>query len=417
MKKFLAMALCIITLTLGITSCSKPPEYSEIEDRLKELIDASYGVNDILFGVGLPTYERVYEKEFSTWKNPDTNELYYYYTITDDSLGDILAYRVTDISFYVLCDKELSGAEFIGRKEGKNCYKIDYDDSELYYYAASSEKIAGKELIYEDKKNKLYYYEVEYNADGKEKKAGEFVDGATNKKHKYYAIEDDALGTVYEYLGKKPKKVESSAQGEETYYFYTMSDDTYGTVYEYRRQNVKYLRKLTAPKSDQTPVYSADGAYYYPIDYEEKTYNFYYSGNEPDSYSYVRLDAPYISIEQIKEYAETVYSKDYLEGVYEMLFTGMVLSGDASGSLGARYFSYEDSDGKVWLMMSDEYESIIKSKRIYDMSTAKVVKPGSSDFANVEIETYTEAEPDKRTTVRLSLVKQDGEWYLDSATY
>ncbi len=418
MKKILAMALCIVTLTLCVTSCSKPPEYSEIEERLKELVEASYGVNDILFGDGLPIYERVYEKDFSVWKDPETYEVYYYYAINDSALGEIIAYRVTDISFYILSDTELSGGEFIGRKEGKNCYKIDYDDSQLYYYAPSSQRQEGKELAYEDKKNELYYYEIEYNAEGKEKTEGVFEDKELNKKYKYNVIEDETLGTVYEYLGKKQKKVESRAEGEETYYFYTMSDEVYGTVYEYRRQNVKYLQKLDAKKDGAEPLYSADGRYYYTVDYKEKAYDFYYSGKEPEGYSYVRLDAPYTSIEQIKEYAETVYSKDYLSGLYEMLFTGAVISDEASGSLGARYFSYEETDGNVWLMQLDEYESIIKSKRIYDFSTAKVVRPGSSEFANVEIETYTESEPDNRITVKLSLVKQeDGEWYLDSATY
>ncbi|MBO5415283.1 MAG: hypothetical protein J6A83_01475 [Clostridia bacterium] len=421
MKKFLAMALCVITLLLGFTSCSKPPEYSEIEERFKELIEASYEVNDILFGEGLPTYDKVYEREFSIWKDSETDEVYYYYELSDDALGEILAYRATDITFYVLSDTELSGAEFIGRKQGKNCYRIDYDDSELYYYIASSEKREGEEIVYEgtDKNTnkKIYYYETEYDSEGKEKTEGVFTDETTNKKHKYYTIEDDTLGTVYEYLGKKPKKVESSAEGENTYYYYTMTDETYGTVYEYRRQNINYLQKLSEKKSGEEPIYAADGVYYYPVEYEEKTYDFYYDGEEPEGYSYVRLDASLTSIEQIKEYAETVYSDQYLKGIYEMLFTGAVISGDSSGSLGARYFSYEDSNGDVWLMQSDKYESLIKGKRIYDFSTAKVVKPGSSEFANVEIETYLEDKPEERVTVRLSLVKQDGEWYLDNATY
>ncbi|MBQ7383615.1 MAG: hypothetical protein IJV72_02350, partial [Clostridia bacterium] len=273
--------------------------------------------------------------------------------------------------------------------------------------------------VYEktEKNQKIYYYETEYNPEGKEKTEGVFTDDATKKKYKYYTIEDETLGTVYEYLGKKPKKVESSAEGDNTYYYYTMTDETYGTVYEYRRQNVKYLQKLTSKKSGEEPIYSADGIHYYPVEYEEKTYDFYYDGEEPEGYSYVRLDAPYTSIEQIKEYAETVYSDQYLEGIYEMLFTGAVISEDKSGKLGARYFSYEESDGNVWLMQSDEYDSLIKGKRIYDFSTAKVVKPGSSEFANVEIETYLESEPDNRPTVRISLIKQDGEWYLDNATY
>ena len=45
----------------AFVSCSKPPEYSEIEARFKELVEASYAINDIFFGEGLATYERVYE--------------------------------------------------------------------------------------------------------------------------------------------------------------------------------------------------------------------------------------------------------------------------------------------------------------------------------------------------------------------
>ncbi|MBQ2308939.1 MAG: hypothetical protein II373_05100, partial [Clostridia bacterium] len=82
------------------------------------------------------------------------------------------------------------------------------------------------------------------------------------------------------------------------------------------------------------------------------------------------------------------------------------------------YYNYEDEDGRVWLMESDGYESFIKEKRIFDLSTAKVVRPGNKKFANVRIESYTESDPSRRTTVTLSLIKQDdGKWYLDSATY
>ena len=60
----------------------------------------------------------------------------------------------------------------------------------------------------------------------------------------------------------------------------------------------------------------------------------------------------------------------------------------------------------------------IKEKRIFDLSTAKVVRPGNKKFANVRIESYAESDPSRRTTVTLSLIKQDdGKWYLDSATY
>ena len=101
-----------------------------------------------------------------------------------------------------------------------------------------------------------------------------------------------------------------------------------------------------------------------------------------------------------------------------MLFTGAVVSDHEGGMRRARYYNYVDANGQRWLMESDEYESFIKHKRIFDLSTAKVVKPGNSKFANVQIESYTENDPSARTLVTLSLIKQDdGNWYLDSATY
>ena len=63
MKRFFAAALGAVMILLTLTSCGgRAPELAEIEKRLGELIEASYGVNDILFGKGrlyhLFNYER-----------------------------------------------------------------------------------------------------------------------------------------------------------------------------------------------------------------------------------------------------------------------------------------------------------------------------------------------------------------------
>ena len=165
------------------------------------------------------------------------------------------------------------------------------------------------------------------------------------------------------------------------------------------------------------PVYEADGFGYYAIEYTEPTYELYYRASDPEGYSYIRLDSDFGTAELIKEYAESVYSKGYLEGIYEMLFTGAVVSESASGTLSARYYDYEDENGDVWLMSYDAYEPLVKEKRIYDMSTAKIVSPSREDFVNIEIESYLESSPDTRVKVTLSMIKQDGIRYLDSATY
>ena len=352
MKKIFVSIICILMLLTSLTSCSRPPEFAEIEERLGELIEASYGVNDILFGDGLAVYEKAYEHEFLIHRDEESDRVYYYYVINDDELGTIYAYRYTEYLYFIRSEE---------RTEGKECVYVDADGA--------------------------YYYEIEYDVGDKDKTVSSYEDKSSGEK----------------------------------YYFYKITDETYGTVYEYREQSMRYLLRSSGELSDKTALYkdSEKGYYYYPIDYKEPTYEFYYDDDDPEGYSYVRFDNELTSIEQIKEYAETVYSKQYLEGVYEMLFTGAVVSEDSGkGSLGARYYVYYDEDGQGWLLQSDEYTSLIKGKRIYDLSTAKIVKPGNAEFVNIEIESYLDSEPDNRVTVKLSMVKQDdGKWYLDSATY
>jgi hypothetical protein len=279
MKRIFAAALCAVMILLTLTSCGgRAPEFSEIQGRLEELIEASYGVNDILFGKGLSVYPKVYENEFRPYRVGD--KLYYYYVLTDAELGEIYVYKST-------------------------------------------------------------YQQVK-----------------------------------------------------------------------------TYLQKTDKEDPEKQAVYEADGYFYYEIAYEEPTYDFYYrKDTDPAGYSYVKLDDEYGSVELIKMYAETVYSEGYLKGVYEMLFTGAAVSDDASGVRGARYYNYEDPEGRVWLMSADDYTHLFKEKRVYDMSTAKIVRPSNKDFVNIEIESYLESTPDVRVKVTLSMIKQDGVWMLDSATY
>ena len=279
MKRIFAAALCAVMILLTLTSCGgRAPEFSEIQGRLEELIEASYGVNDILFGKGLSVYPKVYENEFQPYRVGD--KVYYYYTLTDAELGEIYVYKST-------------------------------------------------------------YQQVK-----------------------------------------------------------------------------TYLQKTDEEDPEKQAVYEADGYFYYEIEYTEPTYDFYYrKDTDPRGYSYVKLDDEYGSVELIKMYAETVYSEGYLKGVYEMLFTGAAVSDDASGVRGARYYNYEDPDGRVWLMSADDYTPLVKEKRVYDISTAKIVRPSNKDFVNIEIESYLESTPDVRVKVTLSMIKQDGVWMLDSATY
>ena len=51
--------ICALLLPLCLISCSsEPPALEDVRDRFEQLIEASYEVNDIIFGEGLPTYDR-----------------------------------------------------------------------------------------------------------------------------------------------------------------------------------------------------------------------------------------------------------------------------------------------------------------------------------------------------------------------
>ena len=302
-KRILTLAVVIAMLFsvfATLTSCSKPPEYSEIEDRFRELVEASYEVNKVLFGEGLPTDERIYDP----WNDMEIYER-----------------------------KDENGNVMMG-STGKPLYG--------YYYYANDESY-GKILAYRD--------------------------GATAP--------------------------------------------------------VVYLQVLEAEDSARELKYFNEekGWYYYEIDYTPPAVARYYTANDPENYDYVSADSPYLSIDQIKMAAEAVYSKDYLENtVYLTLFTGVATSTEnvALEGLSARYMEYMDINSaqtEAYLMQSNTYEPLVSQTRIFDFSTAKVVKPGSRELVNIEIESYLESSPDDRTTVRITMVKQGGEWYLDSGTY
>ncbi len=297
------LALCLAVLTLtGLVGCGRPPEYAEVEARFVELVEASYDINKVLFGVGLPTDKRVYDP----WDN-------------------LKAYERVDEN----------GEPLLGTT-GQQLYG---------YYSYFEDETHGKLLAYR------YGY-------GQQGKSG--------------------------YL-----KVESALRaGEECVY--------------------------SIPEKNK---------YFYEIDYKEPEGIRYYTKNDPQNYDYVSAESKYLSIDQIKTEAEKIYSLDYLnDSVYEGLFTG-VASADAASNLSglaSRYIEYTDvnsGDGTPVLMQSNVYPALVKETRIFDFSTAKVVKPGSKKVVNIEVETYLESAPSDRITVKVTMVKIDGVWYLDSGTY
>lgn len=104
--KVVAVALAfvlIISSIFIIRSCSAPPDYEEVRERVEELIEASFDVNDIVWGEGLPTYPRIVDPKSSltlyetgeTYVDSNGKEqpLNYYYYHVPDSEFRVVAFR------------------------------------------------------------------------------------------------------------------------------------------------------------------------------------------------------------------------------------------------------------------------------------------------------------------------------------
>ena len=157
--KVLAIVLAfvlIISSVFIIRSCSAPPEYSEIKARVEELIEASFDVNDIVWGAGLPTYERVTDPKSSltlyetgkTYLDEDGKEQplnYYYYNVLSDE--NVFAFRKekdykADYAYVYVSDKALDKASLTalypqksGENAAENLYTEAFADHEAGIYA------------------------------------------------------------------------------------------------------------------------------------------------------------------------------------------------------------------------------------------------------------------------------------------
>lgn len=127
------------------------------------------------------------------------------------------------------------------------------------------------------------------------------------------------------------------------------------------------------------------------------------------TYIAVRSDK-YVTVNDIKDAAEKVYSASYLMSIYETMFVGYMENG-MTDMIHARYY-----DGVDGLMILKDADVWVTAKRIYDYDSMKIVRPSNGKQITVEMDTHLEDESE-HLTVRLSFVLQDGEWYLNSPSY
>ncbi len=156
------------------------------------------------------------------------------------------------------------------------------------------------------------------------------------------------------------------------------------------------------------PTYAADSEY-------ARITQMYYGFSQTEYYEMITPFSRYLSIDEIKESAEKVYSKEYLENVlYPSVFIGYAIEDGIGGSAFSRARYLEE---ETRFLQSTKKENYLTGVRLYDYSTIRVVAPSNAKACYVEVASWLENMPDLITTVRLRLVLQDdGLWYLDSFT-
>ena len=134
-----------------------------------------------------------------------------------------------------------------------------------------------------------------------------------------------------------------------------------------------------------------------------------YFGFGDESRVYVTPYAKYKSIEEMKTAIAAVYSTAYRQSLYESLFTGYVAE-EMSVVMPARF-----SEDDRYLYMSTHVEPLVEGVRVYDYASMEIVEyTKSTSRLRVSLRSYAENTPEAWTTVYLSFVHENGDWYLDS---
>lgn len=168
------------------------------------------------------------------------------------------------------------------------------------------------------------------------------------------------------------------------------------------------LITLIEDSAEINDIIFGEGLSVYPRDGDEEETVVYIGMVESlDDYEMVRSDSKYLTVEQIKEAAEKVYSADYLDSVYDMAFVGY--ADETIGVVAARYYEY---DG--WIYKSMSSLPLTTGARNYDFDTIKIVKPSKADYINFTVDTEKDGE---KLTITLSALLTDDGWRLDSPTY
>lgn len=158
------------------------------------------------------------------------------------------------------------------------------------------------------------------------------------------------------------------------------------------------------------PTYERGGEY----DRQNQLYSE--NNTEFDYYEYVMPDSGYYFTDQIKWKAEKVYTEDYLNDIYTMAFDGYADENTGTVTT-ARYLDANGLLVKYVFGDSDPFDKLDGKKRRFDFESMKIVKPYSSNYVNVSIDSYLIGEENEILNITLHFKKTSEGWRLDAPTY
>lgn len=137
------------------------------------------------------------------------------------------------------------------------------------------------------------------------------------------------------------------------------------------------------------------------------------SGNSNDIYMRVLETEKYVLKSKLVEATYEVFAFDYATSIITMAFNG-AQSEINQNSVQSRFMVMGDDD---WLYVNRNYEYVYEEGTKYDFNTIEITYTSSNIIDATICGEYKTENGYENTVVNVSLVCEDGQWRLNSATY
>lgn len=249
----ISLILVVVILVLAVRGCSRAPEYAEIEERFRSLVEASHEINQLFFGEGLPTYERVYDPvdELEVYREERVDEEGNSYTfirqyryIEDQALGLIVAYKKTTETTYQYVRRlnepdETREPIFVNEEKGWYYYSIDYTEPTYEVYYSAKDPVDYDYILADSK----------YGSIAELKNLAERVYSKAYLSSVYGSMFDGVLSAdEANVLGLSPRYMEYTNEDGETY---LMKSNTYEPIAVQKNVFDFSTAKIVRPKNAQ----------------------------------------------------------------------------------------------------------------------------------------------------------------------